>query len=77
MSHVNQPHHHTPWFLWPLVAAWRLVTFILGMTGRFIAVVLGFVLGVVGFILTVTVIGAIVGVPMMVLGVLLILRGLF
>jgi uncharacterized membrane protein (DUF106 family) len=68
---------HTPWLLWPFVAVWRLVTFILSITGRFIAVVLGFVLGVVGFLLTVTIIGAIVGVPMMVLGLLLVLRGLF
>jgi hypothetical protein len=76
-THVNHHNHHLPWILWPLVALWRLVTFILGLTGRFLAVILGFVLGVVGFILTVTIIGAIIGVPLMALGLLLILRGLF
>lgn len=67
----------TPWFLWPFVAIWRLLTFILGFTGRLVAVVLGVVLMVVGAILTVTVIGAVVGIPLIVFGLLLMLRGLF
>lgn len=67
----------TPWFLWPFVALWRLVTWILEMTGRFVAILLGIVFMVVGVIVTLTVIGAIVGVPMFLFGVLLVLRGLF
>ncbi len=67
----------TPWFLWPFVALWRLVTWILEMTGRFLAILLGIVFMVVGVIVTLTVIGAIVGVPMFLFGVLLVLRGLF
>ena len=67
----------TPWFLWPFVALWRLVTWILELTGRFVAILLGIVFMVVGVMVTLTVIGAIVGVPMFLFGVLLVLRGLF
>ncbi len=67
----------TPWLLWPFVALWRLVTWILAMTGRLVAILLGIVFMVVGVIATLTVIGAIIGVPMFLFGVLLIFRGLF
>ena len=67
----------TPWLLWPFVALWRLVTWILAMTGRLAAILLGIVFMVVGVIATLTVIGAIIGVPMFLFGVLLVFRGLF
>ncbi len=67
----------TPWLLWPFVALWRLVTWILAMTGRLVAILLGIVFMVVGVIATLTVIGAIIGVPMVLFGVLLVFRGLF
>ncbi len=67
----------TPWLLWPFVALWRLVTWILAMTGRLVAILLGIVCMVVGVIATLTVIGAIIGVPMFLFGVLLVFRGLF
>lgn len=68
---------HTPNLFTPFVWLWQLVTFILGLTGRLIAVVLGFVLLVAGFLLTLTIIGAILGIPMLIVGFALILRGLF
>ena len=67
----------TPWLLWPFVALWRLVTWILAMTGRLVAILLGIVFMVVGVIATLTVIGAIIGLPMFLFGVLLVFRGLF
>jgi hypothetical protein len=67
----------TPWLSWPFVALWRLVTWILAMTGRLVAILLGIVFMVVGVIATLTVIGAIIGVPMFLFGVLLVFRGLF
>ena len=67
----------TPWLLWPFVALWRLVTWILAMTGRLVAILLGIVFMVVGVIATLTIIGAIIGVPMFLFGVLLVFRGLF
>jgi hypothetical protein len=65
------------WFLWPFVALWRLVTFILEMTGRFVAILLGLVLIAVGVLVSLTVVGAVVGVPLALFGLLLIFRGLF
>ncbi|MBI5879044.1 MAG: hypothetical protein HZB53_15460 [Chloroflexi bacterium] len=68
---------HVPWLLWPFRAVWQLVTFVLGLTGRLIAVVLGIVFMIVGVLLTVTVIGAIIGIPLLIFGFFLMLRGLF
>jgi len=67
----------TPWYLWPFVALWRLLTWILGLTGRLVAVVLGLVLMIAGVVVSLTVVGAVVGVPLLIFGFLLILRGLF
>ena len=68
---------NTPWIFWPFVALWRLVTWILELTGRLVAVILGFVFMAVGAILSITVVGAILGVPLFLFGVLLVFRGLF
>jgi len=67
----------TPWILWPFMAIWRLLTWILELTGRLVAIILGAVFILVGVIISLTVIGAIVGVPLAVFGFLLLLRGLF
>jgi hypothetical protein len=67
----------TPWFLWPFVAIWRLLTLILELTGRLIAILLGCVLMIVGVVVSLTVVGAIVGVPIAIFGFLLVMRGLF
>ena len=69
--------HHIPWYLWPFAAVWRLLATIVGMTGRFVAMVLGLVFIVVGVIVSLTVIGAIVGIPMALIGLLLFLKGIF
>jgi len=67
----------TPWSLWPFVALWRLVTGILVLTGRLVAVILGLVFVLIGALLSATVVGAIVGVPLILFGGLLVVRGLF
>jgi len=66
----GHPGDHRP-------ALWRLVTGILEITGRLVAVVLGLAFLIVGVILSATVIGALVGMPLAFFGILLILRGLF
>ena len=68
---------NTPWFLWPFQAIGRFIGWIVALVGRAMAVILGFIFLVLGAILTVTVIGAILGVPLVILGLLMILRGLF
>jgi hypothetical protein len=74
MAKVKKETH---WILWPFVAIWRLLTWILGLTGRLVAIILGVVFMIVGVIISATVVGAIVGVPLVVFGFLLVLRGLF
>lgn len=67
----------TPWLLWPFVAIWNLVAWILQLTGRLVAAILGLVFMILGALLTVTVIGAVVGLPMIVFGFLLMVRSIF
>jgi hypothetical protein len=61
MSEEIKEKKRVPWYLWPFWAIWRLVGLILAATGRLVAVILGLVFLIVGVVLTVTVIGAIVG----------------
>lgn len=65
------------WLAWPFIALWRFLTFVLGLTGRLIAGVLGLVLMAVGLILIVTVIAAPLGIPLIVIGLLLTMRAIF
>ena len=74
---TNAKHNSFPWFLWPFAALWRFLAVIVELTGRFVAMVLGIVFIVVGVIVSLTVIGAIVGLPLALVGLLLFLRGLF
>jgi hypothetical protein len=62
---------------WPFRAIWRLITWAFELTGRFLAVVIGVVLMIVGVVVSLTIVGAIVGVPLAIFGFLLVLRGLF
>ncbi len=68
---------HVAWYLWPFWALWKLVSGIVLVTGRVVAVVLGLALMIAGVLLTITVVGAIVGIPLIVVSFLLVLRGLF
>jgi len=61
----------------PFIALWRFVELVLTLTGRFLAIIIGLVLVLIGALLTATVIGSIVGIPLIVFGGALILRGLF
>ena len=71
------PKRKIPWYIWPFWAIWELLSFILKLTGRLIAGVLGLALMIVGLVLTVLVISAPVGIPLLVIGLLLILRSIF
>jgi hypothetical protein len=76
MQRNPQPESRSVLLL-PFDLIWRLVTFILGLGGRLLAIVLGLVLLIVGVLLSLTGILAICGVPLTVFGGILILRGLF
>ena len=80
MSHAHahsRSRRSISWVWWPFLAIWRLLSTIVEMTGRFVAMVLGSVLLIVGFIVSLTIVGAILGIPLMVIGGMLVLRGIF
>ena len=64
-------------FLWPFKILWSLLTFILGLTGRILLGAIGLVVMIVGVFLTVTVVAAPVGIPLIIIGLLLVVRGIF
>jgi len=68
---------NTPWLLKPFVWLWNFIAYIVTLTGRLVAVILGLVFMLVGVILTITVVGAIVGIPLFIIGLLLVVRGLW
>lgn len=70
-------HSHEPAYMWPAVALVRVVAVTLEWTGRLVALVLGGVFVLVGALLTATVFGAVIGLPLMAIGLLLVARGLF
>jgi hypothetical protein len=74
---TTETKNHIPWYLWPFVALWKLLAVIVEMTGRFVAMALGIVLIVVGIIISLTIVGAIIGIPLAIVGLLLLLRGMF
>jgi uncharacterized membrane protein HdeD (DUF308 family) len=63
--------------LWPIVAPFRLVRFLLKTAGRLMLIILGFLSIMAGVMVSFTVVGACIGLPLILLGVSLILRGLF
>ena len=66
-----------PILLWPIVLLWKLVTYICKLTGIILAMVIGVILMFVGWFLISTLIGAIIGVPIFILGLLLTIRALY
>lgn len=66
-----------PWILWPFYAIWKLLTLILSVTGRIICALLGLALMAVGVAISLSIIGAIVGIPLAAFGFLLAIRALF
>jgi hypothetical protein len=79
-AHAQARPRRIPWFLWPFVALLRLilglVVGIITLTGRFVAVVIGLVLILAGVLVSLTVVGAIVGIPLALFGLLLVFKGL-
>jgi hypothetical protein len=67
----------SPLLLLPIVAIWRLVTLIFELTGRLVAIIIGIVLMMIGVLVCFTIIGAIVGIPLALFGLMLVARGLF
>jgi hypothetical protein len=63
--------------LWPFTALWALLSLILGAIGRILCALLGLAVMAAGVALSLTVIGAIIGIPFVAFGALLMVRALF
>lgn len=75
MSDTNETR--VPILLWPFYAIWRLLTLILNIVGRLLCALLGLVVMIGGVVITMSVIGAPVGIPLAALGFLLLIRAVF
>ena len=62
---------------WPFTAFWKLVGSIMNLTGRLITVILGFTFLITGIVLRLSIIGAHIGIPLVILGFTMIIRGFF
>ena len=62
---------------WPFRMVWSLVGIIFLGIGKLLSMILGLILAVVGVALSCTIVGAIIGVPLVVLGVSMFFRSLF
>ena len=69
--------NRVPILLWPFYAIWRLLALILKAVGRLLCALLGLGIMVGGVVITMSVIGAPVGIPLAVLGFLLLVRAIF
>jgi hypothetical protein len=77
-SMTAHAHIHTlRWFFWPLGALLRLVFGLVGLVLRFAAFTVGVVFIAVGALISLTIIGAIVGIPLALIGLLLVLKAIF
>ena len=66
-----------PILLWPFYAIWRLLTFVVELIGRLLCAVLGIGLMIAGVAITLSIIGAPVGIPLASIGFLLLVRSIF
>ncbi len=67
----------TPWYAWPFVIVWRTLAFVLSLIGRVTFFVLGMLVMIVGFALTLTLLAAPIGIPLIILGVIMVSRAIF
>ena len=75
---MNDPYErHVPILLWPFYAIWRLLTLLLELIGRILCGALGLGLMISGVAITLSVVGAPVGIPLAAFGFLLLVRAIF
>jgi hypothetical protein len=74
---MNKNAQNTPWLIWPFKALLNLIEGIIKLTGRLVAAVIGLAVMIVGVVLTALVITAPLGIPMIIFGFMLMVRGIF
>lgn len=62
---------------WPFVAAGALIGLILSVMGRMLSFVMGLVVAMLGVVLCISVVGLVLGVPMVIFGGGLMMRSIF
>jgi vacuolar-type H+-ATPase subunit I/STV1 len=67
----------TPLLLLPFALVWSIFSFMLKLTGRLVAAIIGITFMIVGLILTVTFVAAPIGIPLAIFGFLLAVRSIF
>lgn len=77
MSAHKSSHGCLGLILSPFVLLGKVILTVIKLIGRFMGLFIGFVLMVVGVILSATIVGAVIGVPLATLGMLLMARSLF
>jgi hypothetical protein len=73
----DQPDNGVPILLWPFYAIWRLLTFVVELVGRLLCALLGIGLMIAGVTITLSIIGAPLGIPLASVGFLLLVRSIF
>ena len=73
----EQSDNGVPILLWPFYAFWRLLTFVVELIGRLLCALLGIGLMIAGVTITLSIIGAPVGIPLASIGFLLLVRSIF
>ncbi len=63
--------------LWLFIGVWKTITFLANFIGIVLSLVLGAIFMFLGFILTSTIVGAVIGIPLFIIGLLLFIRGLW
>lgn len=61
----------------PFIAIWKLFEFFMKLTGKILAIILGLIIMIVGIVLCCTMVGMVVGIPILAFGFLLMVRGFF
>ncbi|NLN49794.1 MAG: hypothetical protein GX154_12075 [Clostridiales bacterium] len=63
--------------LFPFILSWKIAAYMLKLTGKLLVVILGFIVLALGILLSLTIVGAIVGIPMIIIGFAMIIKGIF
>lgn len=74
---MDSNRRRTSILLLPFIIVWSVISFFLRLTGRVIGAVLGLVFMIAGIVLSVSMVAAPIGIPLAILGFLLMLRSLF
>ncbi len=74
---MDESTNRVPILLWPFYAIWRVLTFVLELAGRLLFVLFGIGLMFAGVAITLSIVGAPLGIPLAALGFLLLVRAIF